>query len=196
MIPAPLLEGLRTRYAEPQRHYHTWSHIEATLKHFRRWEDEFHHPEPVLWALYWHDAVYDPLAQDNEEQSAQLLEREASGHLTPEDTAFAAKMIRATAEHVVPPGLNAQDTADLALFLDLDLFILGAPKSVYDRYEADIRAEYAFMPDDAFRTARTATLQGFLSRERLYFTQQAHREWEETARANLERAIAVLEQGE
>ena len=83
MIPAPLLEGLRTRYAEPQRHYHNWLHIEAMLKHFRRWEDEFHRPEPVLWALYWHDAVYDPLAQDNEEQSAQLLEREASGHLTP-----------------------------------------------------------------------------------------------------------------
>ena len=38
-------------------------------------------------------------------------------------------------------------------------------------------------------------LKRFLSRERLYFTPLAHREWEEAARANLERAIAALEQG-
>ena len=147
MIPAFLLKGLRTRYAEPQRHYHDWLHIEVMLEHFRRWEDKFHRPEPVLWALYWHDAIYDPLAKDNEEQSAQLLERETSGYLKPEDMAFAATMIRATADHVVPSGLNVQDTADLALFLDIDLFILGGPQPVYDRYEAAIRAEYAFMPE-------------------------------------------------
>ncbi|MEQ3649626.1 hypothetical protein [Hyphomonas sp.] len=195
MIPACLLEGLRTRYAEPQRHYHDWAHVETLLEYFRRREDQFHRPEPVLWALYWHDAVYDPLAQDNEEQSAQLLERDAAGHLTPEDAAFAAMMIRATADHVVPPGLNTQDTADLGLFLDLDLSILGAPAPVYDRYERAIRAEMAAVPADAFRAARGAILKGLLSRERLYFTPRAHREWEDTARANLERAIAVLEQG-
>lgn len=195
MIPAPLLEGLRTRYAEPQRHYHNWAHVETLLEHFRRWEDEFHRPEPVLWALYWHDAIYDPAARDNEEQSAHLLEQEAVEYLSEDDLAFAATIIRATATHTVPDGLSPDDMADLSLFLDLDLSILAAPQPVYDQYEKNIRAEYAFVPEEQFRVGRSAILKGFLNRERLYFTQQAHREWEETARANLERAIAVLEQG-
>ena len=195
MIPAALMEALRQRHGEPQRHYHTWAHVEALLGHYRRWVRYLNRPGPVLWALYWHDAVYDPRAKDNEEQSARLLEREAAGHLSPHDIDFAATIIRATATHTLPEGLPAQDAEDLALFLDMDLSILGAPEAVYDRYERDIRAEYAFVPDEAYRAGRGAILRGFLSRPRLYFTDIAHAEWDAAARANLTRAVRVLEQG-
>ena len=195
MIPAVLMTRLRERYAEPQRHYHTWAHIDALLGHFRRWVRYFHRPGPVLWALYWHDAIYDPQARDNEEQSACLLEQEAAGHLSPDDIAFAAAIIRATTSHTMPPGMTGRDAEDLALFLDLDLSILGAPQPVYDRYEQDIRAEYAFVPEDRFRAVRGEILKGFLARPRLYFTDLAHAEWDEAARTNLARAVRVLEQG-
>ena len=195
MIPAVLMDALRQRYGEPQRHYHTWTHVEALLGHYRRWVRYLNRPGPVLWALYWHDAVYDPQAKDNEEQSAQLLELEAEGHLSPHDIAFAAAIIRATATHTVPEELLPNDAADLALFLDIDLSILGAPQPVYDRYEQDIRAEYSFVPEDAFRTGRSAILKGFLARPRLYFTDLAHAEWDVAARANLARAVGALEQG-
>ena len=195
MIPAVLMDGLRARYREPQRHYHTWAHIEALLGHYRRWVRYLNRPGPVLWALYWHDAVYNPQAKDNEEQSAQLLEREAAGHLSPHDIAFAAAIIRATATHTVPGGLLTHDAEDLALFLDMDLSILGAPQPVYDRYEQDIRAEYAFVPETAYRAGRGAILNGFLARPRLYFTDIAHTEWDAPARANLARAARALEQG-
>jgi predicted metal-dependent HD superfamily phosphohydrolase len=95
----------------------------------------------------------------------------------------------------VPEGLPAQDARDLALFLDIDLSILGAPEPVYDQYEQDIRAEYAFVPADAYRAGRGAILKGFLSRPRLYFTDIAHAEWDAAARANLARALRALEQG-
>jgi len=195
LIPAALMEALRQRYDEPQRHYHTWVHIEALLGHYRRWVRHLKRPEPVLWALYWHDAVYDPQAKDNEEQSAQLLEREAAGHVPPHDIGFAATIIRATTTHTGPEGLPAQDAGDLALFLDMDLSILGAPEPVYDQYERDIRAEYSFVPADAYRAGRGAILEGFLSRPRLYFTDIAHAEWDTAARANLARALRALEQG-
>lgn len=195
MIPEPLIEALRGRYTQSGRHYHSWDHIEALLRHYRRWEASFHRPAPVLWALYWHDAIYDPMAKDNEEQSAVLLEQEAQGNLPAEDIAFAAAIIRATTAHKVPQGLSPEDAADTALFLDLDLSILGAPAHVYDRYETDIRREYAFVPEDAFRAGRGAILKGFLARERLYLTDLAHAEWDAPARANLERAIAALEAG-
>lgn len=195
MIPAALMEALRPRYYEPQRHYHTWAHVEALLGHYRRWVRSLNRPEPVLWALYWHDAIYDPQRKDNEELSAQLLEQEAAGHLSPHDIGFAAAIIRATATHTVPEGLPAQDARDLALFLDIDLSILGAPEPVYDQYEQDIRAEYAFVPEEAYRAGRGAILNGFLSRSRLYFTDIAHAEWDAAARANLARALRALEQG-
>lgn len=189
------MEALRQRYDEQQRHYHTWAYVEALLGHYHRWERDFNRPEPVLWALFWHDAIYDPRAKDNEEKSACLLEQEAAGHLSPDDIRFAAAIIRATATHTVPAGLPVHDAEDLALFLDMDLSILGAPSDVYDRYEQDIRAEYAFVPDEAYRTGRGAVLNGFLSRPRLYFTDVAHAEWDTAARSNLARALRALEQG-
>lgn len=190
--PNHIIEELQTRYTEAGRHYHSWDHIEALLRHYRRWENQFHRPVPVLWALYWHDAIYDPKAKDNEEQSALLLEQEAKGHLPADEIAFAAAIIRATTAHKVPEGLSEQDAADTALFLDLDLSILGSPAHVYDRYEHDIRKEYAFVPEEAFRAGRASILKGFLARGRLYLTDLAHGEWDAQARANLKRSITNL----
>jgi predicted metal-dependent HD superfamily phosphohydrolase len=187
-----MIGDLQARYSEPGRHYHSWAHIEALLRHYYRWETAFRRPAPVLWALYWHDAVYDPKAKDNEEQSARLLETAAPGHLPDEDIAFAATIIRATANHQVPGTLSPDDAADTALFLDLDLSILGAPAHVYDVYEIAIRQEYAFVPEAAFRAGRGAILKGFLARERLFLTDVAHTEWDAQARVNLARAISDL----
>lgn len=192
MIPASLLDALEARYREPQRHYHGWEHIEALLRHHRRWQDSFHRPEPVLWALYWHDAIYDPQAKDNEEKSALLLEAQAQGNISAEDIGFAATIIRATTAHKVPECLTQADASDTALFLDFDLSILGAPEQVYDRYEIDIRKEYAFVPMEAYRVGRGAILKSFLARDRLYMTDIAHSTWDTQARLNLQRAIQAL----
>lgn len=192
MIPARLIDGIHQRYNESERHYHSWAHIEALLCHYERWRDRLHRPEPVLWALYWHDAVYDPRAKDNEELSAQLLEREAVNELDKNDIDFAAAIIRATATHALTADLTTEDEADMALFLDMDLSILGAPESVFDRYEQDIRAEYSFVPEEAYRAGRGAVLKRFLERQRIYFTDAAHAAWDEAARANMRRALVGL----
>lgn len=191
-IPSALLEGLKSRYAEPQRYYHCWAHIEALREHYQRWEGEFSSPVPVLWALYWHDAIYDPMAKDNEEQSAQLLELQAENYLSANELVFAAGIIRTTTKHEVPTGLSRRDEEDLSLFLDIDLSILGARPDVFDQYERDIRAEYSLIPDDAFRAGRKAILQRFVERERIYFTALAHAEWDALARDNLRRSVAAL----
>jgi predicted metal-dependent HD superfamily phosphohydrolase len=193
LIPAGLVDRLEVRYGEPQRHYHTWAHISALKRHYDRLAPYLARPAAVLWALYWHDAIYDPMAKDNEEQSAVLLEADAAGHLPAEDIAFAAMIIRATAKHLVPDGLLPDDEADLSLFLDMDLSILAAPAADFDQYERDVRAEYAAVPDDAFRKGRAAILKNFLDRPRLYFTNICAAHWEAPARDNLARSITALE---
>ena len=191
-----LIEGLKARYSEPQRHYHTWQHIEALLRHFDGIADALNNPTAVLWALYWHDAIYDPHAPDNEDKSAELMIDAARTELDVNSLELAEKIIRATKKHQIPEGLSPTDADDLALFLDVDLSILGADNAVFDGYECQIRDEYAFVPLELYRQARGGILKGFLNRERLYFTDHFHDLWETQARANLTRSIETLERGD
>jgi predicted metal-dependent HD superfamily phosphohydrolase len=188
-----LIDGLKARYAEPQRHYHTWTHIEALLGHFDDVAAQWHDPTAVRWALYWHDAIYDPQAADNEDMSADLLIEQARSELETDSLRRAARIIRATKAHEMPDGLPEMEASDLACFLDIDLSILASPEPVFDRYEAQIRAEYAFVPVDIYRQARSGVLTRFLTRERLYFSDHFYKLWEVAARKNLRRSIARLE---
>jgi len=153
---------------------------------------QIHDKSRVLWALYWHDAIYDPMRGDNEAVSANLLREEGAGALPEITLEEAAVIIEATAKHQLPDKLSGEALKDAALFLDMDLSILGARAEVFDGYEKQIRQEYNFVPEETYRSARGAILQGFLARETLYFTQTCRALWEDVARANLARSIAAL----
>ena len=58
--------------------------------------------------------------------------------------------------------------------------------------DAQIRAEYAHVPDEEFRQGRQRVLSGFLARPRLYNTEYFHSMFEAQARKNLQRAMARL----
>ena len=186
------LIDLKRRYSEPQRYYHTWAHIEALLGHFESIKRELHDPDAVLFALYWHDAIYDPQALDNEERSAEVLLVEAKNLIGAESLEAAAQIIRATKAHKVPAGLSYERERDLKLFLDMDLSILATPPIVYAQYDADIRAEYSFVLLEAYKRGRLAVLSGFLERERLYFSDYFYTLWEQQARLNLQGSIETL----
>lgn len=150
-------------------------------------------PTTVLWALYWHDAIYDPSSAENERNSALLLREEASGLISTRELDDAAAIIDATAKHAVPSGLTTEQESDLKLFLDIDLSILGQRDEVFDDYEAAIRQEYSFVPLELYKAGRISILQGFLNRDRLFFTDTFHELWEKKARENLKRSISDLE---
>lgn len=56
------------------------------------------------------------------------------------------------------------------LLVDIDLSILGAPRARFDEYEAQVRAEYGWVPRFLFRTKRRDVLAGFLARHSIYNT--------------------------
>ena len=59
-------------------------------------------------------------------------------------------------------GHNAPaEDALTAAFHDADLWILSAPQERFDAYCAQVREEYAFVPQDAYRAGRTAVLRPF-----------------------------------
>ena len=176
-----LIDGLRQRYNEPHRSYHTQAHIDALL----RWADVLRADiadfKAVHWAIWYHDAIYDPQAKDNEERSAQLAEVEL-GHagLPAEKVAHIAAMIRATAHHMATAAQG-----DMALFLDMDLSILGVTPEYYERYVQQVRAEYAWVSDAQFAQGRAQLVAQWLDEPSLFKTAYFQQRLEVPARSNL-----------
>ena len=174
-IGAELLE----RHTESQRHYHCAEHIEAVLRHLSALDAAT--PATEL-AAFFHDAVYDPTASDNEERSALLaVEQLTALGLEAGLVVEVAAIIRATAGHLLP----ADASSAMAAFLDADLSILGADSDVYAAYAVAIRREYAHMSDKDFRNGRAQVLRHFAERDELYFTPAGQARWEAAARENL-----------
>ena len=130
---------LRALYTGPGRFYHTLTHLDELLAKLEKFRGLCQRVPLVTAAIFFHDAIYDATKQDNEEVSAQLWEDFAANSgasaLTPDDVATVALYIRRTAKH---HGQGAAE-GDLALFLDMDLSILGASPS---RYAQVSRAGY------------------------------------------------------
>jgi predicted metal-dependent HD superfamily phosphohydrolase len=177
---------LDRRYREPGRHYHTWAHVASCLRELRRAGPGPAQAQALELALWFHDAVYRPGRGDNEQASAELALRWASAlGLAPALGQRAAGLILATRHE--PSGAPGPDPT-VALLLDIDLAVLGAPWSRYLRYERGIAREYTAMPPEAFREGRARLLRGFLDRPALYAT-PLFRKLERRARANLARAL-------
>lgn len=189
---AARLDGLRARYAAPDRHYHGQRHIDLLLALHAELRPALSAPDAVELAIWYHDAIYDPRRADNEAESAALLRADLSGIADPALVRHAATLVLATHTHRVPPGLAPPLASDCAHFLDMDLSILGADADTFAWYDAAIRREYAHVPEDQWRRRRPAVLASFLARDRLYLTEQFHARLDAIARANLKRAIAGL----
>ena len=187
--PDPELHAqLLQRYAEPHRKYHSTEHLQACLKHFKRLRAQAEHPDEVLVALWFHDAVYVLGSSDNELHSAQwarsaLLDAGASA-----DCAQRVYDLVMVTRHDVAP-----DTRDQQVLLDIDLSILGQSASVFDAYERQIAEEFAAVPLLQRRSRRRQILQRFLDRPRIYYTEQFHKLLETQARTNLQRSIRQID---
>ena len=65
-----LFEKLLEAYSEPQRKYHTLQHLVECIQKFELVSELVNFPREVEIALWFHDAVYDVKAYDNEALSA------------------------------------------------------------------------------------------------------------------------------
>lgn len=195
VLPESVLADLRSRHGEAQRAYHGWSHIEALLAMHRELDGQWHDPQAALLAVLFHDAVYDPRATDNEVQSAALLRQALAGLVPPARLDLAEALVLATRAHAIPMDLPMGEAADMALFLDMDLAILGSDPALFDSYEAGVRREYAHVPDDQFRLGRRQVLERFSKRELLYLSPWGQCRFEAQARANIARSLAALGAG-
>jgi predicted metal-dependent HD superfamily phosphohydrolase len=183
---------LLDRWGEPHRVYHSTEHLRTMLAHLDELGGHSADPVAVELATWFHDAVYDPAADDNEERSAQLAEeRLPAVDCPPERTAETARLVRLTATHAPAAG----DTNGEAV-CDADLAVLAAGPEEYAHYAAAVRREYATVPTPAFRAGRAAVLRQLLALPSLYRTPYGAEHWETAARHNLRAELELLQVAE
>jgi len=195
LITPAMRAELGRAYAASGRHYHGLRHIETLLGLARQHADAIADPDAVEAAIWFHDAIYDTRRKDNEEKSAELAEARLAGTAAPERVARIAAMIRATAGHAVPDFGDPSAASDCALFLDMDLAILGSPPAEFEDYEQAVRREYDWVTEPLWIAGRRTVLASFLGRQTIYATAQFRTSHEAAVRRNISRALAQLDRG-
>ena len=174
-------------YTEGHRHYHNQQHLAECLREWTLGRHLSAWPALVELALWFHDAVYDPTASDNEESSADLARDwcEAAG-LSVSVAATVSRLVMATKSHL-PEG-----DPDASLVVDVDLSILGRDPKRFAEYEAGIRQEYGWVSEEVFSVKRAAILRGFLARDFIFANSWFRQRYESQARTNLSDSLRRL----
>lgn len=182
-----LMQRLVSAYGEPQRKYHTVQHLSECLSLLQENLHLAQKPAEVEIALWFHDAIYDIKASDNEARSADWAAAELKrAGVAPESIDRVKAHILATRHSALPQG------QDQMLLVDIDLAILGAPRARFDEYEVQVRAEYGWVPGFLFRTKRRDVLAGFLARQPIFNTPTLRESLEGQARENLAYSLVQL----
>ncbi len=175
-------EQLIDAHTGPGRHHHDIGHVVEVLDAVESLLGPSAPVETEL-ATWFHDAVYEGRAGDDERASA-LLAREALGELglDPALVERTAGLVEATASHYCRPGDEIGEA-----FLDADLSVLGADPDRYDTYVSAVRREYGHLDDQTWRTGRANLLASLLGHHRLFLSEAGRARWEDQARANMTR---------
>lgn len=184
--PGELHEELEQLYSEPGRHYHTMRHIVhclATLDANATLADD---RDAVELALWFHDAIYEAGAPDNEARSAELFLERSEGALAPALRERVAELVMAT----VHP--SRADSVDGGLISDVDLSGFALPRSAFLRDSVRVRREFADRDDAAFWPAQREFLDALTGRGPVFATPELRERLEQAARDNIDRYRVLM----
>jgi predicted metal-dependent HD superfamily phosphohydrolase len=195
MIVLPLAEQamLTTLLSQPHRYYHNINHINFCLGELEKCDVNHMTRRIVTYAIWYHDAVYNPYSVENELQSEELFYRQ---HRTPTIFSFEefdaiGRAVRATASHTTHQYL--WDDYPTQLMLDIDLAGLGQSWENFDHNSEMIRLEYAHIDDETFTYNRIKFLGAIKSRPTIYYTKHFYDKYEAIAQSNVDIELKRLE---
>ena len=174
-------------WSEPHRRYHDLAHLAAVLGLVGELAGAATDPDAVRLAAWYHDVVYDPRRDDNEQVSAERARAGLRGLVPPERVEEVVRLVLLTAGHDPAP-----DDVDGAVLCDADLAVLAGPPEAYAAYASAVREEYGHLSDAEFTAGRTAVLEHLLALPALYRLPAVAREWTPRARANLAAELSLL----
>jgi len=180
-------------YSAKGRYYHDMNHLYGVIS---MWYDHKHllkDADAIFFAAIYHDIVYNPKRNDNEEKSSEFFINKVMFKLIPkEESAKIAltvhKAILAT-KHNSESKIYYENNKDIQYLLDFDLEILGTRhESTYEWYRKGVRKEYSMYPLKKYKAGRKAVLESFLNRPKIFLTKEFEKV-EKRARKNLKNEI-------
>lgn len=177
-------------YTQPHRHYHNLTHIQHCL--MLLYEMPFieiigdHNLSILEHAIWWHDVVYDPLRNDNEENSVIMFTKNVDD-ISNSIKAEVEKLILLTKNHQA----EAHDLIG-GIFVSIDLAILGEEPVKYQGYVDSLRKEYSHVTEEEWRQNRLKFLTSILLRKAIFPHIFFYNKYEGQAKKNIYAELSKL----
>jgi predicted metal-dependent HD superfamily phosphohydrolase len=181
-----VFQKILDHYSEAHRRYHTPEHIEHCLTQFDMAADLMDDPDAVEMALWFHDVIYDVPTARNEARSAEFFSELTHDRIGPEFGRSICDMILITAHQEMPR------RKDDKYIVDVDLSSFGLPWEEFKRDSENVRSEFACRTDAEFYSAHIKFMRSLVKRPRFFATGFFREKYEKSARGNIERLIAEL----
>ena len=173
-------------YSNKSRFYHNLKHLQEMVSCYDNYFDRLQFPNEVLYSIFYHDYIYVSSQKDNELKSAEYAIK-----ILPKTTSINSSlvfyMICATQKH------QHNQMEDINWLIDFDLKILAKDWEDYKIYFAQIRQEYGQYQEVIYKEGRAKALKHFLEYEFIFQTEVFRKQFEQKARANIEREILLLQ---
>lgn len=179
-------EEVEQHYSQPDRHYHTLHHLNAMLAELQPHKDTFSSWDTVIFALAYHDLVYNSLKSNNEEKSAEVAIKRL------QEISFPKKLLTLCEQFILATKKHEAKDLETNLFTDADLSILGADSQTYEEYSKQIRREYSIYPDILYNPGRKKVLLHFLEMPNIYKTLEFRNKYERQAKSNMQAELMKL----
>ena len=182
-----LWDDILKNHNKKNRYYHTIFHLESLYKSLVPIKKNINDWDIILFALFYHDYIYNPLKQNNEELSAKKAVTILSLLSIPKERIELCKeIILATKKH------QSSKNKDVNYFTDADHSILGTPWQTYQSYFKNVRKEYKYYPDVLYNKGRIKVLQHFIQMPRIYKSDYFYSKLESQAKNNIQKEISIL----
>lgn len=145
---APAIEAITSRYAEKHRFYHTFEHIEDLLGQLEK--QGLYDNDILFLAAVYHDIVYNPALNNNEQLSADEFEKDAAIYLKHIDKGIIdeiKQVILDTKTHIATTKLSG-------VFCDMDMSVLKRPFAGLIAYEDQVFKEFQFYDYKSYKAGR------------------------------------------
>jgi pantetheine-phosphate adenylyltransferase len=150
------LKDIKFYYNQSHRYYHNWSHIEEILNNIK--EEEI--SDSLILSVLFHDIIYDPSKDDNEESSIDLFKNCYM------DFNYRPISIKSDVISLILKTKNVE--SDETVLNKLDHDILKLPFEDLVKYELKIFKEFQFAPIDDYINRRTSFLSRFRGEDIFY----------------------------
>ena len=176
-------------YTKKWKYYHNLNHIYSYVELFEKYNNNIqNYKNEFLISIFFHDIIYIPSRNDNEEKSINLFNKfyvETNPKNINKEKVI--EFISETKNHTLNIFHNNEE---LNYFLDMDMYILSEEN--WEDYENKIRKEYFYINDIEYKKERTKFLQNCLNKEKIYRTKIFYDACEQKARNNITNIINKL----